>query len=339
MVFGVDDAIGAASLASSVFGKGKKKSSGSSTQVVQNEPPAYLQPYLKDIAGRASGAYQEFLNKGYNNPYAGVRTVGANANDTAADEATRKAMGDFAGVADRTYGMADYLGDKVTSGGYQAPGNMAFDVEGNRYTDDMINASLTPVLRKWQEQTLPGLKSAAISGGAYGGSKQQEFDSQAYRDTQQQVADIASGIKYKDFDTMRTLAQTDLNQRRALLAQGNNTELNASGQVANLGNSALAQGLQIPQLLQTLADKERGFAQGTANDAQALYAEQQQSPFAGLDWYSAIISGQNKGGTATTTSQGPKQTNFLNGLGALQSFNQQTGYGDQALDWIKGLFK
>ena len=246
--------------------------------------------------------------------------------------------------------LASGIKNNVNSGRYTDASRMAFDAEGNaRIIVDAINAGLTPILQQWQEKTMPGLHSAAIDRGAYGGSKAQQLNGQVFRDTQQQIADLAAKIQYDDFSKVRDMKYNDLNARRNLLQTGLTTELNAAGQASNLANSALSQDLQIPQLLQTLADKERGFSQQDIDAEMQKYAEQQQSPFAGLDWYNAIITGQNKGGVQTTTTTGPKNTNFLEGIGGLQKLLSMGGtdaaygpnipnYGQQLDSWLKGLF-
>lgn len=352
----LQEAAAVASIGSSLFGKGGKKNSGSSVQVTRTEPATYLEPYLKDTAAKAQEAYQDFIAKGYNLPFAGDRTAGPNAYDANADGSTLSAINSFSGVPGQTFGAANRINDNVNSGRYTDASRMAFNAEGNRYTADAIQAGLTPILQQWQEKTLPGLKSAAISGGAYGGSKQQEFDSQAYRDTQQQVADLTAKIQYDDFSKIRDYKYNDLNARRALLQSGLNTELNAAGQASNLNNAGLAQALQPAQLYQTLADKERGFTQADIDAEMQKYAEQQQSPFAGLDFYSSLINGQaGLFKNTTSTSQGPKTSNFLNGLSGLQNLLSMGGreagtatygpnqpavgnYGSQISDWLSGLF-
>ena len=87
----------------SPLGKGREKRVlRSSVQTVRNEPATYLEPYLKDTAAKAQEAYQQFIAKGYNNPFAGDRTAGTNAYDDRADASTLGVIDRFSGVPQET---------------------------------------------------------------------------------------------------------------------------------------------------------------------------------------------------------------------------------------------
>lgn len=311
-------------------------SSGSKTQQVvnKNEPPAYLEPYLTDLSGKAQGAYNQFINRGFNQPYTGARSAGRNPFDDLAIGTSLNAGSTFRnqGVPQNTYDLGQFFQNKVKSGAYQTPGNMAFNVGDNTALQGAIDANIRPVLENFNETLVPQLKSAAIESGAYGGSKFNETGERLARDTQRNLGDIAANLTYQDFMQKRELGQQDLAQRRQLLQQGNLLEGQGANTATSLFNLGLGQDLQMADIFSNVADRERGFEQQDINDAIALFDESRLSPFMGLGDYAALVNGVagSAGGTQTQSKYGYQQpgSSFLSGLGTLAAINPfQTGGG------------
>ena len=303
-----------------LFGGGGD-SAKTQTVTQQNNPPAYLAPYLTDIAKRSSAAYADFLKKGYNMPYSGPRSAGQNSFDTKAQTSALSALPGFATAPQQTYDLGQFFSNKVNSGAYQKPGDMAFNSGDNESTNAAVMASVKPILQDFQENIIPSLQSKAITSGALHGGKQADIVGRAARDTQNTIGDLAAKISYQDFAARRQIDQADLSQRRALMPTLNAQEMQAGGMVPGLNSQAFAQALQPSSIYSTAADQTRGFAQQGINDKMTQYNELVNSPFAGLGPYAGLVQGTALPGTGTsaTNTMGYAQpgSNFLSGLGSL----------------------
>ena len=325
-------------------------SSAKTQQVVQtSEPPAYLSPYLQDIAGKASDAYKKFIANGYNMPYSGPRSAGQNSFDTQAMDMSTAAANNFAnsGVPQTTFDLGKYLTSGVTSGKYTAPMNMAFNAGDNAALNEAINANVAPVMQNFTESIVPRLKSSAIDAGAYGGSKSQDLMARTARDTQQNIGNIAARLTYQDFINKRNLEQQDLAQRRALASSLFSAENAAAGAGTNLFNAGYQQELAPADTISNVGDRTRNFTQQDINDKLGYWNDLINSPFAGLDQYSSLINGTagvaGKTGTSTTMGFQPSGASFLQGLEGLgmlgngmTSLGGMLGGGSQVLPWLQG---
>jgi len=251
-------------------------------QTVTNNPPEYALPYLKDIADLSKGAYDQFIASGYNQPYAGPRSVGKNAWDQLSLDTGASAAQGFqgSGAAANTMGLSKYFNDKIMSGGYDPT--------------KAIQAYANPIIENFTNKIAPRLTSSAIDAGAYGGSKAQQFYNQAAKDTSQTLADTASRVAL-DWD------------------QASKT---AAGLVPTLANQSLAQSLSPADIYSNIGATERGFDQQSINDEIAKWNELTQSPFAGLGQYAGLVQGA-AGNYGSQTTYGYQQpgSNFSNALG------------------------
>lgn len=302
-------------MVSKILGGGSK----TQTATTSNEPPAYLVPYLQDLAVKSQGAYNTFTGGNLNNPYAGDRVADKTAYDTQGQQMAISAANAGSGTPQMTYNLAAGLNNKINSGGYAAPGNMAYDVKDNNYVQDKIMTSVDPILRNFQERLLPQLKDAAIDRGAYGGTKSSVATSQLARDTQQQVADIATQIAYQNFNDTRGLEQADLSQRRNLLQNGLSQELQATSMVPSLNSAGTKQGLDLAGVYSGVGEQERSFAQADIDALIQKYQESQMAPFMGLDTYASLLYGTAGAAGGTTTSKAPNPNYTSPGQDALQT--------------------
>lgn len=266
-----------------------------------NSPPAYLEPKLTDVANKSQAAYEEFKNKGYNMPYAGDRTAGANEYDTMANNALLDTAHAAEGQGGNTINTGNTIYNKVNSGYYSAPSEKYNLAPTNNLTDS-INAQLAPIYRNFSEKLVPQLKSSAIENGAYGGSKYMQTGEQLGRDTQEQAGNIAAMATYKDFYDRANLEQTDLAQRRQLDAANKQTELQASSLVPTLYNAGNAINTNIANTYGNLADTTRNFTQSDIDAQIAYYNELVNSPFAGLGTYEGLLQGSALPGNGVQTS-------------------------------------
>lgn len=264
----------------SLFGGGSAKQNPNTT--VTNNPPDYAIPKLTDIAGLAQKAYQDYISKGFNQPYAGQRTAGINPFDQRSLDVAGGAAGNFLNSAPQdTFNLGKYYNDKVTSGGYNPQA--------------AIEANSRPIIQDFLEKAAPRLTSQAITSGAYGGSKDQQFKNQAFRDTSQILSDTA--------------AKTALDY--------GNQEMKASALVPTLANQGLEQSLKGADIYGNIGATQRGFEQQRLNDLISQFTELTSSPFGGLGEYAGLVQGA-AGQYGSRTQYGYTQpgSNFLSGLGA-----------------------
>ena len=253
-------------------------------QTVTNNPPAYAIPLLTDIANRGKSAYEQFLSSGYNQPYAGQRSAGQNPFDTQSMDIARGGADQFlaAGSPQNSLDLSKYYSDKIFGGAYDPT--------------QAIEAYARPITQQFTESIAPRLTSAAIDAGAYGGSKAQEFNNRAVRDTNQVLADTAS--------------RTALDYGAA--------ERQAAGMVPSLANMGLQQSGAAADVYGNIGNTTRGFEQQGINDEIARWNELTSSPFAGLGEYLGLVSGASgKYGSQTTPvmSQGGSTFGSILGQG------------------------
>lgn len=277
-----------------------------------NSPPAYLEPKLTDLANKSQAAYEDFKNKGFNMPYAGDRTAGANEYDTMANNALLNTASAAQGQGANINNIGDSVYNKVSSGYYSAPSEK-FNLAPTNNLTESINAQLAPIYRNFSEKLVPQLKSSAIENGAYGGSKYMQTGEQLGRDTQEQAGNIAAMATYKDFYDRANLEQTDLAQRRQLDAAGKQTELTASNLVPTLYSAGNSNNTNVANIYGSLADTTRNFTQSDIDADIAYYNELVNSPFAGLGTYAGLLQGSALPGNGVQTSvQTPGRAGGLN---------------------------
>lgn len=303
-----------------------------------NSPPAYLEPKLTDVANKSQAAYEEFKSKGYNMPYAGDRTAGANEYDTMTNNALLDTAHAAEGQGGNVINTGNSIYNKVNSGYYSAPSEKYNLAPTNNLTDS-INAQLAPIYRNFSEKLVPQLKSSAIENGAYGGSKYMQTGEQLGRDTQEQAGNIAAMATYKDFYDRANLEQTDLAQRRQLDAANKQTELTASGLVPTLYSAGNAINTNVANTYGNLADTTRNFQQSDIDAQIAYYNELVNSPFAGLGTYEGLLRGSALPDTGVRTSVStPGRAGGLNPWVSAALGGAQMLSGTGAFQGLGGMF-
>lgn len=274
------------------------------TTVSTYQPPAYLEPYLTDIASSAQAAYQQVPQGGFSGQLvARPTTAQTQALDAQKAVAANPALGQF-GTAATT--VANDLANKVTSGAYTAPLNNTF-APVNLATQDAVNAYLDPVQRRLQNEIVPQLQSQAIAQGAYGGARYNTALAETVNDNfTREAANISAQLGY---------GEAVRGQDQAFQAWQTNQnlapELFRTEQTAALGLPSIQQGatqalLTPSSILSGAGMTEQLNEQDLLDEAYNQYLLSLQTPFAGLDQYSSIIAGAPSGGTSTATSTGPR---------------------------------
>ena len=209
------------------------------TVTSKNEPPAWLQPYFKDLVGNASAASKKPFEQ-----YGGDFIAPENADQTSAYAAIRqRAMG-----GDPIMDTANSSFQRLMAGG------------SNPELQNMIDASSRDVTDKFQKSIVPSLAGQFASGGAFGGSAYQQQMGQAQQGLAQELGDISSGYRFNDYN-----AQQDRQlQGLGLAGSLSNAQYNGANQLLNIGNQQQQTGTANNQA------QYMEFLRGQGWDAQQL---------------------------------------------------------------------
>ena len=188
-----------------------------------------------------------------------------------------------------------------------------------------VNAAIHPYMQQLTQNVLPGLQSAGIESGAYGGSRgQQTLPLMAIQDAGETAQRVAAALSYEDFQSQ---------QDRILQGYGLSTD-------RGLGEaSALTSRMGVtPGMMDAIARAAGGQAEMFGNAATSDLANRQMSidnalkqfqydmtrPFMGYDVAQNILSGLTSGygttnqqGTSTTTEKTGGLGSVVAGLGGL----------------------
>ena len=292
--------------------KGGGGSSGSTTNITKTDPPAYLQPFLTDIATQAQSAYQQVPTGGFS----GQLVASPTSAQLTALQQQKDIANSLGGFGAQTQQIAQQQGDKVLSGSYTAPANNQF-TQTNIGTEDAVNAYLNPVKKQLQEQIIPTLQGQAIKDGAYGGSRYfNELGTQIDQNYTQKAADIAAQIGYGEQVRLDDQRFQNFTNNQALLPELMKLEQAAALTAPELATSGVNQQLLPSSLLSSAGQAEQLFNQDVLDQAYQQYLLDIAGPFAGLDQYASIVAGVPMGGTSTTTGTAARPSggsSFLSG--------------------------
>jgi hypothetical protein len=236
-----------------------------------------------------------------------------------------------------------------------------FDPAGT-FTGDAVSQYMSPYMQnvldlqkeRAEEDFLRaqgGRSAAAVSSGAFGGSRQAVAESLAERDMLNRMRDIdATGMQSAYTDAQRMfeadrMARMQTEQARAgerarvqgsqagenlardqfgLQALGMSSDM--AGQLAQLSEQARAGDIQAAQLLEVIGRSNEAREQAGLDLAYQDFIRQQQYPMEQLQQLSAMISGLPVQPAGTTTTQVP-----------YNPMQQALGMGISALGLYKGM--
>lgn len=178
----------------------------------------------------------------------------------------------------------------------------------NPYLGQMSNAITSQVTDNLQRNILPGLGSAAVGAGGYGGSRQGVLEANALRDANQGLSNSLANMYYGDYNNAmnRQLQQYGMDQGYNLGLGNLNLGMQNSLQNYNLGLGNLALGNQ--NSMQNFYSTQRGQDmqqmqlganlfnmgnQGMLGQGQFLYnlgLTQQQAPWQVMGNYTNTLS-------------------------------------------------
>jgi hypothetical protein len=320
-----------------VHNKGGSSAPSSTTTVTKTDPPAYLQPYLTDIAENAQNAYRQVPQGGFQGQLVAT-PVEAQMQSI---QQQKDLAGSLSGVGQPTLQLADTLTDKVQSGSYTAGADKTFN-STNLATTDAVNSYLQPVLQNLQEKVIPGVQSEAINSGAYGGSRYfTEMGTQINDNFTTQANNIAAQLGYGEGVRQDANALEVFKTNQGLLADLQKNEITAALGQPSLVSAGIQNELVPSTLLSSAGTQEQLAAQDLLDQAYQQYLLDINAPFAGLDQYASLIGGI-PGGTATATGTMPKSAGARNPLagaigGGLGAYGLGTALGFSSLAGPPGI--
>ncbi len=258
------------------------------TQTQKAEFTDEQKPYIQEIFKQAQKGYGETKDLRFE----GDTFAPTNPLQLQALKQTQDFANTLEGAGDPTAGASADFSNKVASGYYTDPLNQSFEtVNPEQQLQDAIIAGTDPLKRQLLEEILPGLSSAAIEGGAYGGSKFDELRGRSIRGFEDQVTNIGSQLAYQDLVDRRNLEFQDLQNRRGMAPELFQTEIGAAGAASQLQDQSVAQNLVAANLMQQVGDTQQAYEQADINNLIAAFERSKAEPFTGLDTYANFISG------------------------------------------------
>jgi len=251
--------------------KGDAPEQQTSTQTVSNEPPAYLRPFLTDIAKEAQAQYrssspQYFPGQTYV-PASGATTQ---ALDTiAARAAAGSPLQGAAGIQQLGTIQGDYL-DPTNNPGFQGA----------------LDAAVRPVTQRFEDSVLPNISSLLSAAGRFGSNAQNELVGSATDAYLRNVGDIGSTMAFQNYANERGIQNLAAQNAPALAA----ADYNDPFQLLNVGQ------------------QREAYASLPLQEDIARFNFEQNLPAAKLNQFAGQIYGQNRGGTSTATATTPLYT-------------------------------
>lgn len=250
---------------------------GGGTTVQKTEPWDEAKPYYERLYRQAEDAY----GKVDKTPYLG-KLVADKAGMTGAAEASAQQM--IPGFRQNAQ-MAQDLAQKTSQGDF-------LNASTNPYLQSAIDIAQGSTTRSFNQDVLPQLRSAAISGGAYGGSRDAVALGMASDSLQRNLSDTAAQMAYQNYATERGYQ----NKSGDMLTQANALAKQPAAIQAALGQAE-------EQRQQAIIDSEI-----KRKNANALASMQ------GLGQYSSIIgAGGFNSSTGTITPSGGGGSSALTG--------------------------
>jgi hypothetical protein len=254
--------------------------------------PKTLQPYVKDVLGKAKGlygSYQRFQG------YPGERIVGFSPQEQAA-------MGGIEGLVGRGISATPGLTDAST---YYAPALGLLGRSGAlgaRAVEDIGAEEIMGRMSPYQQavtdiakrkaveegkQYMTELGGQAARTGGFGGSRQAILEGMAAGDLGQRLTDIqTTGSQAAYQDALRAAEA-----QRARLSGGAQQAGALSQAFGALGQQALGQGYREQGYLSGVGEQQRGMQQQRADLAYQQFVEEREFPSTQLQKYSSLIQG------------------------------------------------
>ncbi|MGI0013254.1 MAG: hypothetical protein ACREBU_07415 [Nitrososphaera sp.] len=253
------------------------------TQTTVSQPPAYLEPYLREAAGGAAGLYQGYRPQIWGGP----DVIPLTAEEQAVRQAAARAAG---GPMQALAGQGAQAAQFGLSGDVLRP-------ESNPYLRAMGRQMIDPMIAATMESAR-GLQSQAIAQGAYGGSREALMG-----------AGAISGLQRNIGNALANLYGGAYGQGLGFMGQ-------SMGMMPQIQQAQLAG----PQALAGLAAQSRAIQEEQLGAQRARFQEQQEYPYQLLARYISALSGNPAAGfgtqMGTQIAQGGRGSPLTSALGS-----------------------
>lgn len=253
--------------------------------------PEYVEPYVKDLLGRAKSV----SNLPYV-PYGNQRLAEFSPDTNTAFNMVRNT------AAAGTPGIDAALGTAGGIAGYEAGSIPGMDMSAymSPYIGNVLDVQKQRANQAFQEQQA-GRDAAAVAAGAFGGDRRFVADSLAQRDLNQQLQGIEAEGLQAAFDRATGLFHTDEQNRRA----GRQLGLDAAVQQGNLSQLGQDLGFQRAEALSGVGAKTQQRQQAGLDLAYKDFINQRDWPAQQLSLYSQLLSGTPVTPSSSTTVTEP----------------------------------
>ena len=280
---------------SSLFGIGGGSKPATTTNVVQQQLPKEISPFVTEIAKEAQDLFKERVAEGYT-PYTGQTIAPLTPQEEAAMTGIEGLVGTSRPLQEEALGVTRQQAERFTpetAQAYMSPYQRAVTDIEKREAGRQFDVA----------QQVRDAQAAGAGASSLMGTRSAILEAEAQRNQQQLLADIeAKGLQSAYQDAQRAF-ETQKARERGM-----------AGDIASAGPAMLASGLQEQGALQTVGEERRDLGQATLDEAYFKFLEERQFPEQTLSDYSAFIYGNPMAKLANTTTTGTS-TPFQPSLG------------------------
>ena len=225
------------------------------------------------------------------------------------------------GIQGAGMGSAEGMGYKPLSVNANQLSNTNLSPYMNKYTDDVIKANETDILRGAQ-LGLNDLGAQAQMANAFGGSRHGVAMGEMGRGVASQLAQSSAGLRQAGFQNAQNMAQYDIgNNLQSQMAnqgadmQGAQQRLGAANQLGQMSNLGFGMGQQVNNNLAQQGAQQQAMQQALMQAAQAQFQGFQNHGANGIGYVNQALGQTPNVGTVST--QETKQNGIFDYLTAM----------------------
>ena len=270
---------------SSLFGIGGGSKPATTTNVVQQQLPKEISPFVTEIAKEAQDLFKERVAEGYT-PYTGQTIAPLTSQEEAAMTGIEGLVGTSRPLQEEALGVTRQQAERFTpetAQAYMSPYQRAVTDIEKREAGRQFDVA----------QQVRDAQAAGAGASSLMGTRSAILEAEAQRNQQQLLADIeAKGLQSAYQDAQRAF-ETQKARERGM-----------AGDIARTGPAMLASGIQEQGALQRIGEERRALGQSALDEAYFKFLEERQFPEQTLADYSGFIYGNPMAKLANTTTTG-----------------------------------
>jgi len=288
---------------SSLFGVGSSSKPATTTNVVQQQLPKEISPFVTEIAKEAQDLFKERVAEGYT-PYTGQTIAPLTPQEEAAMAGIEGLVGTSRPLQEEALGVTRQQAERFTpetAQAYMSPYQRAVTDIEKREAGRQFDVA----------QQVRDAQAAGAGASSLMGTRAAILEAEAQRNQQQLLADIeAKGLQSAYQDAQRAFETQKARERQM------------AGDIAKTGPAMLASGIQEQGALQRIGEERRALGQSALDEAYFKFLEERQFPEQTLADYSGFIYGNpmakltNQTTTGTSTPFQPSLGQTLLGIGS-----------------------